>query len=204
MDEYRLFQDELMHHGIKKMRWGVRRYQNPDGSLTPAGRARYEKGFNKETKRLAKKDRKDTRVIKKKYKDKAERQKALNLQKGRIARRDAKRFEDRNNKLFDYQKKSNDSGTLSDKQLDYRISRLEKEKRYMELMTAARERPIPKKESKLKKAVSESAVRAVSSVGESLFKYGLKKLSAKALNADFNFDKAKDKYYEIFPKPKKG
>lgn len=202
MDEYRMFQDELMHHGIKKQRWGVRRYQNPDGSLTPAGRARYEKGFNKETKRLAKKDRKDTRIIKKKYKDKAERQKALNLQKGRIARRDAKRFEDRNDKLFDYQKKSNDSGTITEKQLDNRISRLEKEKRYMELMSDVRERPMPKKESKLKKAASEAIVNAISSVGGSVLKYGLKRISAKALDADFKFDKAKDKYYEIFPKKK--
>ena len=34
--------DELMHSGIKGMRWGIRRYQNPDGSLTPAGRKRYQ------------------------------------------------------------------------------------------------------------------------------------------------------------------
>jgi len=33
--------DYLMHHGIKGMKWGVRRYQNPDGSLTGAGRLRY-------------------------------------------------------------------------------------------------------------------------------------------------------------------
>lgn len=31
----------LYHHGIKGMRWGVRRYQNSDGSLTPAGKKRY-------------------------------------------------------------------------------------------------------------------------------------------------------------------
>ena len=33
--------DEIWHHGIKGMRWGVRRYQNEDGSLTPAGEKRY-------------------------------------------------------------------------------------------------------------------------------------------------------------------
>lgn len=31
----------LMHHGIKGQRWGVRRYQNPDGTLTAEGRRRY-------------------------------------------------------------------------------------------------------------------------------------------------------------------
>lgn len=33
----------IVHHGIKDMRWGVRRYQTKDGALTPAGRKRYNK-----------------------------------------------------------------------------------------------------------------------------------------------------------------
>lgn len=33
--------NSIYHHGVKGMRWGIRRYQNPDGTLTPEGRKRY-------------------------------------------------------------------------------------------------------------------------------------------------------------------
>lgn len=33
----------LRHHGINGMKWGIRRFQNPDGSLTPKGQARLDK-----------------------------------------------------------------------------------------------------------------------------------------------------------------
>ena len=35
------YTDELYHHGIKGQKWGVRRFQNEDGSLTPEGEKRY-------------------------------------------------------------------------------------------------------------------------------------------------------------------
>lgn len=40
-------ENELTHWGVKGMKWGVRRYQNKDGSLTPAGKKRYDKEMSK-------------------------------------------------------------------------------------------------------------------------------------------------------------
>lgn len=49
----------LSHHGILGQKWGVRRFQNPDGSLTNAGKVRYD-GSSGDVKRYAKEKGMDT------------------------------------------------------------------------------------------------------------------------------------------------
>ena len=74
----------LKHHGIKNMRWGYRRWQNPDGSLTPEGRIHYGKGLPKVAKNIR------SNLVKKSYSGTGEKlNKVKNLEKAGRQRKQA-------------------------------------------------------------------------------------------------------------------
>ena len=159
-------ENELYHWGIKGMKWGVRRYQNSDGSLTAAGRKRYtnadgtlnkkgEKYYTKESARLD-----------------AERKK-LNNQKrtaAQLAKLDNKRkanekLKDQINPKKTEEAKKKSIKDMSDNELNAAINRARLEDTYKQL------RPEPKsKEAKraeiMNKLVNDVVVPSAINAGK--------------------------------------
>lgn len=113
--------NELAHHGIKGMKWGIRKYQNSDGSLTAAGRKRYAKLKQREGKAKLKAKRKAAKAAVKAAK-KAEKK----------AEKDAEKAKEAELKAIATMKKKG-AGQLTDAELATAIKRLETEKRYRDL-----------------------------------------------------------------------
>lgn len=72
-------EDYLEHHGIHGMQWGVRRFQNSDGSLTAAGRKRYGSGLRKAASKVGNKVRTSFRDYV--AREKAKKQNSRNVKK---------------------------------------------------------------------------------------------------------------------------
>lgn len=71
----------IEHHGILNMKWGRRRFQNPDGTLTPEGKIRYSREKRKQAAKNLKKARK-VREANKKKEMKLAKKKAKIVEKG--------------------------------------------------------------------------------------------------------------------------
>ena len=121
---------ELLHWGIKGMKWGVRRYQNKDGTLTPAGKKRY----NAEMERLKNeekilKNKEATRAklakLETKRKEIDERKKALNGDSGKktVTKKAVDESEPKSKSVKD----------MSDEELAAVVRRAQLEKQYRDL-----------------------------------------------------------------------
>lgn len=116
--------DELFHHGIKGQKWGVRRYQNADGTLTDEGKVRYGgdsvdelkgKGLEKYKKDVKSSGKAQTDILK-------EGQNIANTLASRMNEtRGSKRVNKKNYK------------NLSDEELRKRVNRLSLERQYGDL-----------------------------------------------------------------------
>ena len=122
--------NELQHWGIKGMKWGVRRYQNADGSLTPAGKKRYrdesesiERELSGATKKPASVEDYQTSI------------KTANSASDTIDA--ARRLKDDSHKIKDpklEKKKKKSTEQMSDKELQQRVQRLNMEDNYTRMM----------------------------------------------------------------------
>lgn len=146
-----MYDNELYHHGIKGQKWGVRRYQNSDGTLTSKGKNRYtrdarEKEFNKYDesngkyyKQSKKNGRTDLEVDAKRYvKEDTERTKHL-VDSTRNLSGDLKRSVDTSNRNRKIQKM--DLSNMTDQEMRNQINRAMLERQYNDMFN-------PQKESK--------------------------------------------------------
>ena len=132
--------NELYHHGIKNMKWGIRRFQNKDGSLTPAGKKRYDKEVAK-LKAEKKKLRNDISVQKKadKLKQLEKERDALKVQSKKLKKnsktttqedKQAETIEQKRERLLkstDAKELYENRALLTKSELDERINRIDTE-----------------------------------------------------------------------------
>lgn len=149
---------DLKHWGIKGMKWGVRRYQNSDGSLTPAGRKRYGS--------LA-----DAVGAVNAYRIKQKRKKSL--EKAREAAAEKRKLEAEQKAAAEQRKKDVAEGKISARnmtaeELQSRIDKLNLEKRYKQLMeeTNPSAQTVSAGKSAIKKFINDAVIPAAVSAGK--------------------------------------
>lgn len=160
---------ELQHHGIPGMKWGIRRYQNKDGSLTAAGKKRYEKELAKlkEEQRILNNKKKtqakiDKLVAMRKNIDETKAELGETPKTSKIKEKFTQTKEEKASK-----RKLKD---LSDEELQAKINRIQMEKRYIELTSVPKEQA---KVNKGKSAVNDILSTSAKNIGGQLVTFAM-------------------------------
>lgn len=125
---------ELYHWGVKGMKWGVRRYQNKDGSLTPAGQKRYNRDQRENSGK--KKGNKVGQADPNRWvREDMERSKRLADSSSQMTR-ELKRINEDAIKKQSKSKPKMDLSNMSDKELRDQINRAFLEKQYNDMFNA--------------------------------------------------------------------
>ena len=153
---------ELFHTGVKGMKWGVRRYQNKDGSLTPLGKKRYAKELAKleaEKKRVRQQEQtaKKLKKLDDMRKDLDERKKALKPDDApEPAKQQKAQAAPQKRKLSE----------LSNEEIQSKIDRMNLENKYKTLAQERIDAVSNKEVSKGRKIVDEILIEAGKNVGK--------------------------------------
>ena len=132
--QYRLIsEEELQHHGIKGQKWGVRRYQNEDGSLTNAGKKRYGTQENFEKQYPIDKKKSDINSINS-GKEAARNAKEVNRNLKEIEREKSSKKQKQVNKQIEEAARDN-ARRMSDQELRDAVNRLNMEENYTRMMS---------------------------------------------------------------------
>lgn len=135
--------NDLYHHGILEMKWGVRRYQNKDGSLTEAGKKRYNREIMRNNQKK-KKDRADEDSLKdpsRWVKEDIGRSKKVTDSLGSITNQAQKAAKESRPKAT---KKRMDLSSMTDQELRQKINRELVERQYNDLFGKTEEPRISK------------------------------------------------------------
>lgn len=167
---YAIIDGELYHWGIRGMKWGRRRYQNKDGSLTPEGRKRYADGDGKKSD----KDN-ETKPSIKSMSD-ADVNKAI--ARSQLEERYNQQVRSKDAKEGSYRTKAvND---MTDEELVRAIDRSRLEATYKQLNPE----PVNAGKEFAKKVVNEAVVPALISSGKNFLEKSLNKLTEKYIGVE--------------------